>query len=172
MSVIVVNHSTQGEKSSSAEGNTSTAAGKGSGDNRNNIKEVAQKVERVSTMNNLKNRNGLTEVANVERAGVSKGSNFIVKEQTSKEGGVSASLKSGGNNTKQKTVEEKGKEMKEKTTGENAERLRNGLQRQKFQGMSCLTSRKENRPWSLTFTTVVLQEEQCNRLAISSLSSI
>lgn len=96
------------------------------------IKGLTRKVERLNVMNDLKNRNGLNDkIKKVEKSCVTKGLTQTVKEQ-----GAGTNLKSGENNTKRQSVEEK--EIKEKTTGQNAERLRNGLQRQKIQGMYAL----------------------------------
>jgi hypothetical protein len=134
VSVIVVDRSTDAGKSSSPEEKSSTTAGKGSANNRNNIKGIAPNVEKISAVDDSKNRNGLSE--KIERAVVSKASNATVKEQTSKESVLAANQKSRGNDTKLKAVE--AKEIKEKTTDQNVERLRNGLQRQKIKGMSFL----------------------------------
>ncbi|CAB3980793.1 serine threonine- kinase MARK2-like isoform X1 [Paramuricea clavata] len=126
VSVIVVDRSTDAGKGSSPEEKSSTTAGKGSANSRNNIKGIAPNVEKISAVDDSKNRNGLSE--KIERAVVSKASNATVKEQTSKESVLGANQKSRGNDTKQKAVE--AKEIKEKTD-QNVEQLRNGLQRQK-----------------------------------------
>ena len=110
-------------------GKRSTTVEKEPASNHNTTKGTATKgfvpkVERLNVMNDLKNRNGLNE----KRAGVTKGLNPSVKEQTLQERGADPNSKSGENNTKQKSVEEK--ETKEKTTGQ----LRNGLQLSKIQG--------------------------------------
>ena len=115
-------------------GKRSTTVEKEPASNHNTTKGTATKakfvpkVERLNVMNDLKNRNGLNE----KTAGITKGLNPSVKEQTLQERGSGPNSKSGENNTKQKSVEEK--ETKEKTTGQNVERLRNGLQRSKIQG--------------------------------------
>ena len=130
VSVNVVGRSTEVEKNSLIEGKSSREAGKDLASTGNqNVKGTIQKNERISAMNNSKNRNVLAEAAKVDRSVASKVSTPTGKDETVKKG---TNLKSGGD--EQKTVE--GKEIKQKTIGRIAERLQNGMLKQKVEGLS------------------------------------
>lgn len=157
VSVIVVDRSPDAGKESSAAGESSSHEVKTSTvavTNSSNDGICSKTTEKSSATdgNNTKrpamdvsiNRNGLNEkTTKVETACVPNGTSSIVKEPEERkenENGVVPKMKSVGHNIKDKAdkierIAEKDKETKGKRTGQNVERTRNGLERQKIQGM-------------------------------------